>query len=53
MRRNILVTAIAVILTVGSGSLHASSCSICRRGYAAVSAWQQVVLLLPMAFVLI
>jgi hypothetical protein len=53
MRRYILVTAIAVILTIGSGSLQASSCASCRRGHAAVSAWQQIVLLLPTAFALI
>ena len=37
MRRNILVTAMAVVLTIGSGSLQASGCPSCRRGYAALS----------------
>ena len=35
MRRNILVTATAVILAIGSGSLQASTCGVCRRAYAA------------------
>jgi hypothetical protein len=63
MRRNILVTAIAVVLTIGSGSLQASSCGSCRRGNAALSVrepvgaslsgWQQFILLLPIAFTMI
>ena len=62
MRRNILVTAIAVVLTIGSGSLQAT-CSSCRRGNAALSVrepvgaslsgWQQFILLLPIAFTMI
>ena len=63
MRRNILVTAIAVVLTIGSGSLQASGCPSCREGYAALSVrelggaslsgWQQFILLLPIAFTMI
>ena len=64
MRRNILVTAIAVVLTIRSGSLQASSCSSCTRrgndalsvrepGGASLSGWQQFILLLPIAFKMI
>ena len=61
MRRNILVTATAVILAIGSGSLQAGSCTGCRRAYAdavpvektvgpGLSGWQQFIQLLPIAF---
>ena len=61
MRRNILVTATALILAIGSGSLQASTCRNCRRAYTAavpvekpvgpsLSGWQQFVLVLPIAF---
>ena len=63
MRRNILVTATAVILAIGSGSLRAT-CSGCMRGYAdaipvsapvgtSLSSWLQFIQLLPIAFTMI
>jgi hypothetical protein len=63
MKRNILVTAIGLILTFGSGSLYGSSCSSCRGRLGDVSAvsaeadvpidvspWQLFELVLPAIF---
>jgi len=55
MKRSILITAIGLILTVGSGSLYAGgTCPSCKGREvvisAEVSSWQLFVLLLPTIF---
>jgi len=43
MKRTTLVMAIALVLSLGSGGLQASSCSNCRSHYGSDTAWQTIV----------
>jgi hypothetical protein len=51
MKRTILLTMLALSLTVGSSSVYASGhCQSCTTSYAAISPWQQVMLVLSSVY---
>jgi hypothetical protein len=52
MKRTILLTMLALSLTLGASSVHAG-CPTCRGGYstAAISPWQQVMFVLSAIYI--
>jgi len=50
MKRTTLVTAIALVLSLGSGGLQASSCSNCGRHHGSDTSWQAMVEFLATVF---
>ena len=53
MKRTILLTMLALSLTLGANSVYAGSCSSCRPRFSAVSIspWQQVMFVLSAIYI--
>ena len=51
MKRTILLTMLALSLTLGANSVFAGSCSSCRHWYSPISPWQKVMFVLSAVYI--